>query len=208
MSSHTPVPSDGLDVGWRFLDERANHPGLANSNAHERLEVRWDNEAWTARLELAPNRAEVVVRLSPFWRTSQLLLFRDLPEPDLWLGTDGHGRWGEVNGAHRADLDGVSDIVIPGSASTLVPALRRSTAVVGDTWSVPVAVLDTATLGVVGAELSFARQGTDRWTLTSDHDDIPDWEFVTDEFGVPTTVVGRAERTDAAPADGPPINPA
>ena len=40
----------------------------------------------------------------------QFLLFRDLDDPDLWLGTDGAGRWGEINGAHRPELDGCIDI--------------------------------------------------------------------------------------------------
>ena len=40
----------------------------------------------------------------------QFILFRDLEEPDLWLATDGAGRWGEMNGAHRTELDGCYDI--------------------------------------------------------------------------------------------------
>ena len=43
----------------------------------------------------------------------QFLLFRDLDEPDLWLATDGTGRWGEMNGAHRPELDGCYDVHLP-----------------------------------------------------------------------------------------------
>ena len=63
-----------------------------------------------------------MLRLSPTWRVRQFLLFRDLDEPDLWLATDGHDRWGEVNGAHRPELDGCVDIdagllAVPGDAA-------------------------------------------------------------------------------------------
>ena len=52
---------------------------------------------------------------SPLWQVRQFLLFRDMEQPDLWLGTDGHGRWGELNAAHRPELDGALDVTIAGS---------------------------------------------------------------------------------------------
>lgn len=188
-----PVPADGLESGWKYLGDGSDSATVGESDVHERVEVRWDNEAWTVRIELGPAQAEVVLRLSPFWKTSQMLLFRDLPTPDLWLGSDGGGRWGEVNGAHRTDLDGVSDIVIPGSVATLLPALRRSAVEVGESWVVPVGVLDPATLGVVASELNLERVGSTQWRLTSDHDDVGEWHFDTDEFGLPSEVTGWAE---------------
>ncbi len=51
-----------------------------------------------------------MIRLSATWQVRQFLLFRDLDEPDLWLGADGTGRWGEMNGAHRHDLAGCTDV--------------------------------------------------------------------------------------------------
>lgn len=202
MTTHSPVPSDGFDSRWRYIndaigDDAEDPRRLPDSDAHERLEIRWDNEAWTMRVELGTHRAEAVVRLSPFWQTSQLLLFRDLPEPDLWLGTDGRGGWGEVNGSHRVDLDDISDIVIPGSVSTIVPMLRRSTLAVGETESVPVGVLDPDTLGVTAAALVLHRTDGARWHLTTDGGDLVDWELTTDEFGIPTVIDGWARRLEA-----------
>ena len=60
------------------------------------------------------------------------LLFRDLDEPDLWLGTDGQGRWGEMNGAHRPELDGCTDLALRCTPfDHLVPARRNQLAVDG-----------------------------------------------------------------------------
>ena len=47
-------------------------------------------------------------------------LFRDLEQPDLWLATDGAGRWGEMNGAHRVELDGCFDLTMS-TAATVTP---------------------------------------------------------------------------------------
>ena len=55
----------------------------------------------------------------------QLLLFRDLDEPDLWLATDGHNRWGEMNGAHRPELDGCADIELSCSPFPATLPIRR-----------------------------------------------------------------------------------
>ena len=78
------------------------------------MTITWENEAWTASGVVgAPgehNDVHYVLRISPTWHVRQFLLFRDVDEPDLWLGTDGNGRWGEINGAHRPDLDGCVDL--------------------------------------------------------------------------------------------------
>jgi len=94
----TAFPADGYTVRWRTWD-------------HEHLEtvtLRWENEGWTATGEVGREAVTYVVRLSAVWQVRQFLLFRDLPDPDLWLGTDGSGRWGEMNGAHRTDLTAAS----------------------------------------------------------------------------------------------------
>ena len=57
-------------------------------------------------------RVQYVLRLSASWQVRQFLLFRDLEDPDLWLATDGTARWGEMNGAHRIELDGCYDITM------------------------------------------------------------------------------------------------
>ena len=80
----------------------------------ETTTLRWENEGWTVSGEVGDaadrERIQYVLRLSATWQVRQFLLFRDLDEPDLWLATDGGGRWGEMNGAHRTELDGCTDI--------------------------------------------------------------------------------------------------
>ena len=66
-------------------------------------------------MHIERERIDYVIRVSPLWQVRQFLLFRDMEQPDLWLGTDGHGRWGELNGAHRPELDGALDVTIAGS---------------------------------------------------------------------------------------------
>src|SRR5690606_6870090 len=109
----------------------------------------WENEAWTANGTVTRERVQYVVRVSPLWQVRQFLLFRDLDEPDLWLANDGHGRWGEVNGAHRTDLDGCVDVALMCTPFTATPPIRRLPLHVGDAAEVLVAVVDPETLGVV-----------------------------------------------------------
>ena len=81
---------------------------------------------------------QYVLRLSPTWRVRQFLLFRDLDEPDLWLATDGHARWGEINGAHRPELDGCNDIDLACSPFPTTLPIRRLPLEVGDRAELPV----------------------------------------------------------------------
>ena len=104
-----PLPADGLTLRWDPW----------NGGEGEEVVVRWDNEAWTVSGHSMAERVQWVLRLSPLWQIRQFLLFRDLEMPDLWLGTDGGGRWGEVNGAHRPDLDGATDVIVGCSGSAL-----------------------------------------------------------------------------------------
>ena len=89
-----------------------------------------------------------MLRLAPTWRVRQFLLFRDLDEPDLWLATDGHNRWGEVNGAHRPELDGCVDIELACSPFPATLPIRRLPLEVGDAAEMPVVTVDVETLAV------------------------------------------------------------
>ncbi len=120
--------ADGHDVRWTTWD----------GDHDEHLTLRWENEAWTATGEVGRERVQYVLRLSPTWRVRQFLLFRDLDEPDLWLATDGHARWGEVNGAHRPELDGCSDIELACSPFPATLPIRRLPLDVGDGAELPV----------------------------------------------------------------------
>lgn len=103
-----PVPASGLRLAWTrwHATARGEAASVAPREPESVAVVRWDNEAWTVEGTLGADDAQYVLRLGADWRVQQCLLFRDLPTPDLWLGTDGRGRWGEVNGAHRPELAG------------------------------------------------------------------------------------------------------
>ena len=159
-----------MDVRWATWDgEHTEH-----------LTLRWENEAWTATGQVGRERVQYVLRLSPTWCVRQFLLFRDLDEPDLWLATDGHARWGEMNGAHRPELDGCVDIDLACSPFPDTLPIRRLPLEVGDAAELPVVTVDVETLAV-GVEtaalrasrpnVAGARQRRDRrrrrWSSTS-----------------------------------------
>ena len=118
----------------RSFSLTASPPAGSTSTATdaEQLSLNWDNEAWTANVHIERERIDYVIRLSPLWQVRQFMLFRDLEQPDLWLGTDGHGRWGELNGAHRPELDGALDVTIAGSPFVHSIPIRRLPLVIGD----------------------------------------------------------------------------
>jgi hypothetical protein len=153
VSHHDPLPADGLTVRWDTWDGEHS----------EELTLRWENEAWTATGMVARERIQYVVRLSPMWQVRQFLLFRDLDEPDLWLGTDGNGRWGEMNGAHRPDLDGALDITLGCTPFDHLAPLRRAGN--EDQVSVSTLLIDVETLGVVTSGRAYHRIGDRRWEV-------------------------------------------
>jgi hypothetical protein len=128
----------------------------------------WDNEGWTASGNVSHHDVEYVIRLSPLWQVRQFLLFRDLDEPDLWLGTDGHGRWGEVNGAHRVDLDGGIDIALVVTPFTHAIPIRRMALDVGQEADTVLLHVDVETLGVVPAAATYRRTGTHEYAVTTE----------------------------------------
>src|SRR4029079_16859874 len=138
MADHRPFSADGYSAGWVGIDD-----GRA-----EQLSLNWDNEAWTASVHVEHERIDYVVRVSPLWQIRQFLLFRDMEQPDLWLGTDGHGRWGELNGAHRPELDGALDITIAGSPFVHSITIRRLPLSVGDDAALIMLAIDPETLAV------------------------------------------------------------
>jgi hypothetical protein len=119
----------------------------------------------------------------------QFLLFRDMDEPDLWLATDGHGRWGEMNGAHRTELDGCIDIDLAGTPFTNVIPIRRLPLHVGHSASQNVITIDIETLGVTVVPQMYTRLDTHSWRyislLTGQEVDVnvDEHGFVIDEPG-------------------------
>jgi len=172
----TAFPADGYTARWRTWD----------SEHLETLTLRWENEGWTATGEVGREAITYVIRLSATWQVRQFLLFRDLDEPDLWLGADGSGRWGEVNGAHRHDLAGCSDLALTCTPFTSSVTIRRLRLDVGDAADVIAAEIDVETLGAVPVSHRFERvsarrfQRTDLETGTSTLVDIDEYGLVHD----------------------------
>jgi hypothetical protein len=127
------------------------------------------------------------------WRVRQFLLFRDLDQPDLWLANDGHNRWGEVNGAHRPELDGCADIELACSPFPATLPIRRLPLQVGDAAEMPVITVDVETLAVTVAARRYERLGQQHWRHM-DPVEAASIEFDVDEYGVVIDQPGRFRR--------------
>jgi hypothetical protein len=177
----TAFPADGYTARWRTWD----HQHL------ETLTLRWENEGWTATGEVGREAVTYVVRLSATWQVRQFLLFRDLDDPDLWLGADGTGRWGEMNGAHRPDLTGCTDLHVSCTPFGHTLPIRRLQLAVGEEATVTAATIDVETLGVVPIPVRYVRtdprrfeahRPTDPSTVTFAVDDYGLVHDLPDEF--------------------------
>ena len=145
--------------------------------------IRWENEGFTVSGIVTKERVEYVLRLSASWQLRQFILFRDMTEPDLWLATDGHGRWGEVNGAHRVELDGCVDVRLECTPFTHTPLIRRLPLQDGDSAVLPLAVVDVETLGVRPEQHRYTCVSSDRWEFDGDELTVDEYGLVTDEPG-------------------------
>ncbi len=173
VATHRPFPASGHVVRWQTWD----------GDHHEHTTISWENEGWTVVGDVGRERIQYVLRLDPWWHVRQFLLFRDLDEPDLWLGTDGHGRWGEVNGAHRPDLDGCTELHLVCTPLTGTLPIRRLPLDVGDSAAVDVAQIDPETLEVRRVHHRYVRIADRRWRRES-ADGGGSVEFDVDEFGL------------------------
>jgi uncharacterized protein len=165
--------SDGHLAQWAHWD----------SAKVEQLTLTWENEAWTASGMVEHHNLQYVLRISPTWHVRQFLLFRDLEEADLWLGTDGHGRWGEMNGDHRTDLDGCIDLDLPCTPFTRTPPIRRLPLHVGHSADVTVARVDVETLGIVPVRQRYTCLGHHSWQVDEIENGVTAM-FEVDEFGL------------------------
>ncbi|NDA77924.1 MAG: hypothetical protein EBY07_09040, partial [Actinobacteria bacterium] len=120
-----------------------------------------------------------LMRFSATWHLQQMLLFRDMDEPDLWLANDGRGKWGEVNGSERRDLGGCEDIDVRCSPFTRTMAIRRLGSNIGASVDVHSVVVDPETLDISRARLNYTRLGSRLWSIHRD-DDLPVHEFSVD----------------------------
>ena len=179
VTGHLALPADGFVARWE-----------SGEHGHD-VSLRWENEGWTVTGDAEAERVVYVLRLTAQWSISQFLLFRDLEEADLWLGTDGHGRWGEVNGAHRPDLDGATDLAVRDSPFTHTVPIRRLPLQIGHTAEISVLHVDVETLGVVPSLVRYERRSDRGWR--HEHDGVAT-EFDVDEYGLPLDVGARFRR--------------
>ena len=132
--------------------------------------------------------------MSATWRVRQFLLFRDLDEPDLWLGTDGAGRWGEMNGAHRPELDGCYDVHLDCTPlTTMLPIRRLQLARGRRRRAAPSALVDLETLGVIRVVQRYTRHDVQRWSVAHHEGGSVD-EFDVDEHGLARDLPDRFRR--------------
>lgn len=157
MSNYKAPTSSGLTMTWCAWDGR---PAST-------VDLRWENEGWTAQVALDADAATAVIRLSAGWMVQQMLLFRDMAEPDLWLATDGRGRWGEMNGAHRTELDGCVDIDFLNTPFTNSIITHRLPLHVGHSADLNVITIDVETLQVSPVPHRYTRLDETTWEYTS-----------------------------------------
>ena len=169
----TAFPADGYTARWQTWE----------GDGDETLTLRWENEGWTAVGEVGRERISYVIRLSPLWDVRQFLLFRDQDDPDLWLGTDGAGRWGEINGAHRTELDGCTDVDLHVTPFTATIPIRRLQLEVGHAAEVKAATIDVDTLGVVPVDLRYEHVAPQQFRRVHLKTCI-DAEFAVDQYGL------------------------
>lgn len=167
-----PFPQEVTRVGWAVAD-----------GGESTLEVRFENEGWTAQGTLGTDRAQFVIRLSATLVVQQFLLFRDMDEPDLWLGRDRYGRWGEVNGAHRPELDGCTDLELRMTPFTTSATIKRLPLLESHAASINVAVVDVETLDVSMQQRTFTRVAPRCWRYSSSFHN-QEVESDVDEFGL------------------------
>lgn len=157
MTSYLPFPLAHEPTG--HIARWATWEG----DGEETTTILWENEGFTVSGQVSREDIQYVVRLSPTWQVRQFLLFRDLDEPDLWLATDGGGRWGEMNGAHRTELDGCYDIDLACTPFTNTLPIRRLPLQEGHTAELPVVVVDPETLEVRKVVQRYTRLASHRW---------------------------------------------
>ena len=182
---YSALPASGHRASWKHVVEpHSSH-----------VDLLWENEGWTANGVLGSENAHYVIRMSAMWVVQQFLLFRDMDEPDLWLATDGHGRWGEMNGEHRTELDGCIDIDLQGTPFTNSILTHRLPLHVGHSSTQNVITVDTETLGVTVVPQMYTRVDTHSWQYISllQNKTV---EVSVDEFGFVIDEPGAFSRAD------------
>ncbi len=189
-ASYAHLPQQGFTARWTGR--------VGGVDVFEELSISFENEAWTVdgRVSVPSTThgdVQYVMRFTATWHLQQMLLFRDLDEPDLWLANDGRGKWGEVNGSQRRDLGGCDDVDVLCSPFTRAMGIRRLGVRIGASVDVHSVVVDPETLDITRARLNYTRLADRRWAVHRD-DDRPVHEFDVDEYGLPLDIDGHFTR--------------
>ncbi len=159
----------------------------------EVLRLRWENAGWTAEGVIGGLDVQYAIRLDEDWNVRQFVLFRDLEDPDLWLARDVAGRWGEVNGVYRRELDGCTDLDLVGSPFTYTLPIRRLGLAVGEQGEVVAAWVDPESLQVAPVRQRYTRLGERRWRYETIETGF-DVELEVDEHGLVLDEPGEFRR--------------
>jgi len=161
------------------------------------VSLRFENGGWTADGEVTGESCNYVLRFGPDFDLRQFLLFRDVEEPDLWLAKDSSGNWGEMNGAHRPELRGCTDIELHGTPFSTAGPIRRLALEVGGSADVLAAHVDVETLDVRPVLRRYERIADRRWRLEARYERPGEYEeVVVDEHGLAISHVGRFHRLE------------
>ena len=166
-----------------------------DGSTHEKLTMGWESGGWTADGVITGLDIQYAIRTDDHFKVRQFLLFRDLADADLWLASDGGGRWGEVNGSHRADLDGCIDLDMMCTPFTSTLPIRRLSLHVGDTAEIIVALVDPVTLEVVPQRQRYARTSEFGWHFETY--DGATTKFDVDEHGLIVDCPGYFQRVSS-----------
>ena len=177
------LPLEGITAMWH---------GVTKGHT-ETLTLHFENESWTVDSQISGLGIQYVLRFTATWQLQQMLLFRDLDEPDLWLANDGRGRWGEVNGAQIRDIGGCTDLDVRGSSFSRVMAIRKLAIDIGSSSFVDSVVVNPETLGVTRSRLTYTRLAPQLWKVERD-DDHDDHEVEVDIYGLPLDIPGHFTR--------------
>lgn len=179
------LPFEGMTATWQSVV----------ADQVETLTLHFENESWTINGQITGLNLQYVMRLTATWQLQQMLLFRDMDEPDLWLANDGRGKWGEVNGSNIRGLGGCTDLDLRGSSFTQTMAVRKLPIAIGSSSIVDSVVVDPETLGVTRSRLTYTRCTESRWIVERD-DEHSDHEFAVDQYGLPLDIPGHFTRLD------------
>ena len=137
------------------------------------LSLRYENEEWTADGHVdvpgvAPD-LQFAVRLDERWHAREFLVFRGGSEPELWLRSDGAGRWIDqrAESATRPEFDGCIDVDLVCTPFTNTLPIRRLALPVGESAELAVIWFDPDERVLLRDPQRYTRLAERRWRFDS-----------------------------------------